>query len=118
VQRDNGILRPSKAKNDGRVLPRELLDNGQGRCDNKKTTATDENSDMEISVEGTPKTVPQTQTIRGHSLLQPPIINTTGNIATGATTKTLQTRTKNSTTTSYGNNASTTNGQNMSGTQP
>jgi len=47
VRRGIGTETPTKDKGDGRVLPRELLDNGQGKCE----LTVDSNSDMDISVE-------------------------------------------------------------------
>jgi hypothetical protein len=72
----------------GRVLPRVLLDDGQGKS----------NSDMDISsgdsekghrVEGGFETA-----TREHILLCPPVIEATGSIATGATTSALRKQNK------------------------
>ncbi len=45
-------------------------------------------------MESTNEAVPQDDESRGHTLLDPPIINTTGKIATGATTKQLRKQNK------------------------
>jgi len=37
----------SKAQGDGRALPQELLDDGQGKCEESTATATDGDSDMD-----------------------------------------------------------------------
>ncbi len=47
MRRGIGTATAKKDKGDGRVLPRELLDSGQGKCD----MTVDSNSDMDISVE-------------------------------------------------------------------
>ena len=93
AQRDKRNAKPPTIKGDGRVLPRELLDNGQGKCDDMAAEAPGD-SDMEISVESTPAADPQAMTIREHELLQPPVIKTTGKIATWATTKELRKQNK------------------------
>ena len=93
AQRDKGNAKPPTTKGDRRVLPRELLDSGQGKCNDIAAEAPDD-SDMEISVEGKPEAEPQNMTIQGHELLQPPVINTPGEIATGATTKVLRKQNK------------------------
>lgn len=49
MRREIGTVTTTKEKGDGRVLPRELLDNGQG----KFTMLADGDSDMDISVEST-----------------------------------------------------------------
>ncbi len=46
MRRVTGTATTTKEKGDGRVLPRELLDNGQG----KFTMLADGDSDMDISV--------------------------------------------------------------------
>ncbi len=79
-------------KGDGRVLPRELLDKGQGKF----------LLDMEISNSSRDKApilapTPGAEFIgedAEHVLLCPPIIKTTGKIATGATTNKLQKQNK------------------------
>ena len=93
AQRDKGNAKPPTTKGNRRVLPRELLDSGQGKCKDIAAEAPND-SDMEISVEGKPKADPQNMTIWGHELLQPPVINATGEIATGATTKVLRKQNK------------------------
>ena len=92
VRRGIGTETPTKDKGDGRVLPRELLDNGQGKCD----LTVDSNSDMDISVEVESTTAAEqgTQKRGAHELLDPPIINETRKIATGATTKQLRKQNK------------------------
>ena len=92
VRRGIGTETPTKDKGDGRVLPRELLDNGQGKCD----LTVDSNSDMDISVEVESTTAAEkgTQKRGAHELLDPPIINATRKIATGATTKQLRKQNK------------------------
>jgi hypothetical protein len=90
-----------KQGEDGRVLPWELLDNGQG----KSTTNSDDDrkggSDMDISntedstdwaVTLTDQT--DTDTRDNNSLLHPPIIEATGEIATGATKSQLRKQNK------------------------
>ena len=92
-----GSPRPEKTAVDGRALPRELLDNGQGKFDSGATTMMSSgDSDMDISVESTPAAAIQPAQTKAtdHILLQPPIINTTGAIATGATTTTLRKQNK------------------------
>ena len=84
----------SKAQGDGRALPQELLDDGQGKCEESTATATDGDSDMDISMKSTNEAVPQDEESWGQTLLDPPIINTTGKIATGATTKQLRKQNK------------------------
>ena len=82
---------------DGRILPRELLDNGQGKFVESPTTNEDSDSDMDISTEGSAAaTEPRTQAkgIKAHELLLPPTINATGDIATGATTELLRKQNK------------------------
>ncbi len=79
---------------DGRALPRELLDNGQG----KSTT-----SDMEISASSNKEDQPpvvihdegtNTSRKQPHWLLLPPVIKSTGFFATGVTTEALQKQNK------------------------
>lgn len=94
VKRNDGISTISKAQGDGRALPQELLDDGQGKCEESTATATDGDSDMDISMESTNEAVPQDEESRGQTLLDPPIINTMGKIATGATTKQLRKQNK------------------------
>ncbi len=94
VKRDDGKSTTPKTKGNGRALPRELLDNGQSKCEESTAMANDDNSDMDISVEGTTAAVPQATAPGGHALLHPPIINTMGKIATWATTKLLQKQNK------------------------
>ena len=53
-----GISTILKAQGDGRALPQELLDDGQGKCEENTATATDGGSDMDISTESTNKAVP------------------------------------------------------------
>ena len=96
----------------GRVLPRELLDNGQGKsattsdddCEDDINTAkgsTASNSDMDISStestrdlgEHKPDQIDIDNT-KDNNLLHPPIINATGEIATGATTPQLRKQNK------------------------
>jgi len=81
-----------KRTTDGRALPRELLDNGQGKLDDEKNITLREDSDMDISVESTPAAA--TQATMEHILLRLPIITTTGAIATGATTHILRKQNK------------------------
>ncbi len=79
-------------KGNGRMLPRKLLDEGQGKF----------LSDMEISdSSGNKKHPPEPTTRAGfigghaeHVLLRPPIIKATGKIATGATRNKLQKQNK------------------------
>ena len=94
VKRDNGKSTTPKTKGNGRALPRELLDNGQGKCKESALMANDGNSDMDISMEGTTEAIPQATAPGGHALLHPPIINTTEKIATGATMKLLRKQNK------------------------
>ena len=91
VRRGIGKETPTTDKGDGRVLPRELLDNGQGKCE----LTVDSNSDMDISVEVESTTAADrgTQKHGTHDLLDPPIINETGKIATGATTNNCASKT-------------------------
>jgi hypothetical protein len=84
---------------DGRVLPRDLLDNGKGKLDKEAELPDRSNSDMEISDDSTNGTAPRATTgvkevWEGRILLRPPIINATGKIATGATTKMLRKQNK------------------------
>jgi len=90
--REIGTVTTTKEQGDGRVLPRELLDNGQG----KLTMLADSDSDMDISVESTTEAAKQPKEQGDHALclLDPPIINTTGKIATGATTTKLRKQNK------------------------
>jgi hypothetical protein len=101
-QHNNDYTEGAKSsKGDGRALPREVLDNGQGKSENTAEAATmDESgsgSNMEISTNDSTDRAGQTNratTIRcigsdEHILLQPPIIEATGKIATGATTPLL-----------------------------
>ena len=87
-----------KAVRDGRALPRELLDNGQGKCSVFPVTNEESGSDMEISAEGSAEAATTTPTEgmhkQAHELPLPPIINATGQIATGATTHILQKQNK------------------------
>jgi len=96
----------------GRVLPRELLDNGQGKSAttsdddreddiNTAKGSTASNSDMDISStestrdlgEHKPDQIDIDNT-KDNNLLHPPIINATGEIATGATMPQLQKQNK------------------------
>ena len=86
-----------KQGEDGRVLPRELLDNGQGKSTTNSDDDREGGSDMDISntKDSTDRAVPltdQTDTDTGgnNSLLHSPIIEATGKIATGATTLQLR----------------------------
>ena len=90
TRRVTGTATTTKEKGDGRVLPRELLDNGQGKC----TMMADGDSDMDISVESMTEADKQPKEQGEHALLDPPIINTTGKIATGATTTQLRKQNK------------------------
>ena len=94
ANRDDGIWTKPKAQGDGRALPRELIDEGQGKCERSTATATHGDSDMDNSVESTTAAVPQEEEGGGYTLLDPPIINTTGKIATRATTKQLRKQNK------------------------
>jgi len=87
------MVTATKEKGDGRVLPRELLDNGQGKCDETTATA-DGDSDTDTRLESNIHVGQQQPAQKGGGLLDPPIINTTGEIATGATTKLLQKQNK------------------------
>jgi hypothetical protein len=88
-----------QTKGDGRVLPRELLDDGQGKSP----------SDMEISKSNQSKNESGETAHKGttigtdgrdkHTLLLPPIIEATGKIATGATTPQLRKQNKRNQTT-------------------
>jgi hypothetical protein len=83
---------PRQEAGDGRILPRELLDDGQGKS----------SSDMDISDSSSNDEYPPTPTttttmIReqaAHKLLRPPIIESTGVIATGATMMILRKQNK------------------------
>jgi hypothetical protein len=83
---------PGWETGDGWILPRELLDNGQGKT----------SSDMDISDSSSNDEYPlahttTTTTIRGqapHKILRPPIIESTGVIATGVTTRILHKKNK------------------------
>ena len=50
TQQATGMVTATKEKGDGRVLPRELLDNGQGKCDETTATA-DGDGDTDTMVE-------------------------------------------------------------------
>ena len=52
----------TKAVRDGRALPRELLDNGQGKCDVCPVMDEESGSDMDISAEGSAEAAPTTTT--------------------------------------------------------
>ena len=96
-QRTNkhNISSQQKQGEDGRVLPRKLLDNGQGKSTTNSDDDREGGSDMDISTEdSTDRAVPLTDrtdmdTGGNSSLLHPPIIEATGKIATGATTPQL-----------------------------
>ena len=87
-----------KAVRDGRALPRELLDNGQGKCGVFPVMNEESGCDMEISAEGSAEAATTTPTEgmhkQAHELLLPPIINATGQIATGATMHILRKQNK------------------------
>ena len=84
-----------KQGEDGRVLPRELLDNGQGKSTKNSNDNRKGGSNINISTEdSTDQAVPltdRTDTDIGgnNSLLHPPIIEAMCKIATGATTSQL-----------------------------
>ncbi len=89
-----------KQGEDGRVLPRELLDNGHVKStansdDNHKGGSNMDISNTKDSTEAVPLTdQPDTDTRDNNSLLHPPIIKATGKIATGATTSQLRKQNK------------------------
>ena len=95
AQQEKGNAKPPTIKGDGRVLPRELLDNGQGKSTTNSDDDREGGSDMDISTkDSTDRAVPltdrtDTDTGGNNSLLHPPIIKATGRIATGATTPQL-----------------------------
>jgi hypothetical protein len=99
-QRQQGGTSPRTARTtqDGRVLSRELLDNGQGKYDFDHETDDGSGSDMSISEEGSTETATNASPkgCQGHpkDLLLPPIIHATGKIATGATTPALRKQNK------------------------
>ena len=80
----------------GRVLPRELLNDRQGKCNDDSEKDCESRSDMEISAESTTEAALQATATdefdlgKGHVLLRPPITHSTGKIATGATTHLLR----------------------------
>ena len=83
-----------QTKGDGRVLPHELLDNGQGKSVSDMDISENSGSGMDQSGSNSNKTAPKgstpsTKEWDGHVLLCPPIIKATGKIATGATTPKL-----------------------------
>jgi hypothetical protein len=90
------IISQRKQGEDGRVLPRELLDNGQGESTKNSNDECKGGSNVAISTEdSTDRAVPltdrtDTDTGGNNSLLHPPIIEATGKIATGATTLQLR----------------------------
>ena len=88
------------AKGDGRVLPRELIGDGQGKCDNDSEKDCKSSSDMEISAESTAEAALQATATdefdlgKGQVLLRLPITHPTGKIDTGATTHLLRKQNK------------------------
>ena len=112
-----GAPTTAKDREDGRVLPRELLDDGQGKCNELKTpTESDSDSDMDISADSTTVAGQQGQGTGEQSLLRPPIINATGQIATGPQQNSCGSRTNSPVTTSYAGNLSRDNGNSTTGT--
>ena len=100
-----------REREDGRALPRELLDNGQGKFTTEMAaTATEDGSesdsgrDIDISIEdGMDMAAANKRNSKSnmgvnegddHILLRPPIIEATGKIATGATTPMLRIQNK------------------------
>ena len=80
---------------DGRALPRKLLDDGQGKLG---TTTLDmeisTNSDGSVRPQADMSMSPLGQETGHHKLLLPPVIEATGEWATGATTDALQKQNK------------------------
>ena len=110
-QLQNKTIQCSKReREDGRALPRELLDNGQGKFTMDAVAATrdvsesNSGSNMEISTDDSTdvaaadnKRSEQNTGDNGggnHILLRPPFIEATGKIATGGTTPMLQKQNK------------------------
>ena len=71
----------------GGALPREFLDDGQGKCNSSQ-------SDMDISTESEGRGSPPVEKAHNTKLLLPPIIEATGLWATGATTDLLRKQNK------------------------
>jgi hypothetical protein len=79
---------------DGRALPQELLDNGQGKLttSDMEISASSDDEDQPLAVihdEGT-----NTSRKQPHRLLLPPVIKSTGFFATGVTTEDLRKQNK------------------------
>ncbi len=86
-------------REDGWVLPRELLDDGQGKSTSDMEISESSDSKRDTSNTGGNENAPEHATPRAdnwnkHILLRPPIIKTTGKIATGATTSKLRKQNK------------------------
>ncbi len=86
-------------REDGRVLPRELLDDSQGKPASDMEISESSNSKRDTANTGGNKTAPEHATPRadnwnGHVLLCPPIIEATRKIVTGATTSKLRKQNK------------------------
>jgi hypothetical protein len=92
----NGNTNGKNHQGQERALPRELLNNGQGKCSVSPVTNKDSGSDMDISTESSAEAARTTQTrgMQTNELLLPPIINAMGHIATGATTELLRKQNK------------------------
>jgi hypothetical protein len=75
---------------DGRVLPWVLLDDGQGKSPSDMDISSSDNSAATGCVDARIFETDKTE----HTLLHPPIIETTGRIATGATTPALRKQNK------------------------
>ena len=89
-QRNNSVYTNGK-NGDGRVLPRVLLDDGQGKSPSDMDISSSESEDGQCTdrrVKSAPLGPPFHTNNNGeeHILLRPPVIEATGMIATGATT--------------------------------
>ncbi len=62
------LIPTPKAVRDGRALPRELLDNGQGKCNVCPVMNEESGSNMEISAEGLAEAATTTPTEGVHSV--------------------------------------------------
>jgi hypothetical protein len=83
---------PGWVTGNGWILPRELLDGGQGKLSSGMDISS---SSSDNKYPPAPSTTTMTMTEHAaYELLRPPIIKSTGEIATGATTKTLQKQNK------------------------
>jgi hypothetical protein len=77
---------PGQVTCDGRILPRELLDNGQGKFSSDMDISNSSSNDKYTPAPTTTTLMREQST---HKLLCPPIIESMGVITTGATTMIL-----------------------------